>query len=203
MAAAKDPFYAYFSLMSMSAAYVLTDQIKDAKETSRQGTQFFNDNHIRSEGAFCELFYGVALIAEGQMSAGMRIIDEVRTHFRENKRHLFFVVSDLALGKVYSEIAFGPKPSLSVMINNFGFLLKHAPYAGKKAAEYFKKAIAGSEKISSLSLQGQACLDLGLLYKCRRQKQRAKECISQAVELFNKGDARTFLKQAQQELAQL
>ena len=43
---------------------------------------------------------------------------------------------------------------------------------------------------------GQAYLDLGLLYKTKKNASIANHCIDKAVKIFEETNAETFLKQA-------
>ena len=82
-------------------------------------------------------------------------------------------MSEYILGEVNSQIATGPKPSLSIMAKNIGFLVKNVPYATRKAEEHFKNAIELFKEIGMKSSLGQACLSLGLLYKAHKKSDRA------------------------------
>lgn len=202
-AAAKDPHYKHMPLMAMGPAYLLKGQIQEALETFGRAIPFFNTNGIHVQGTLAEIFYGVALIAGGKMSEGMEKIIKARESAIKNKRRLIIVYADYAMGKVYSEIACGEKPSIGVMLKNAAFLMKHLPFATKRAISYFQKAISWAEKLKYISLQGQACLDLGLLYKARNQREKAREYIERAVHSFTVCGATTFLEQAQKTLNSL
>ncbi len=62
------------------------------------------------------------------------------TLFR-NQRRVHYALSEYILGEVNSQIATGPKPSLSIMAKNIGFLIKNVPFATKRAEKHFNKAI--------------------------------------------------------------
>jgi hypothetical protein len=50
---------------------------------------------------------------------------------------------------------------------------------------------------------GPAFLDLGRLYKAKKRNEKARECFSEAVNLFQECDAHVYLKQAKEELMSL
>jgi tetratricopeptide (TPR) repeat protein len=50
---------------------------------------------------------------------------------------------------------------------------------------------------------GQAYLGLGQLHKAKGEKEKARECISHAIEAFEKCEAYVFLKQVKEALAAL
>ena len=106
-------------------------------------------------------------------------------------------------GKMYSQIATGPTPAFSILAQNIGFLVKNAPFAGKKAEEHFTKAIEILREIGANSFLGRAYLDLGMLHKARKSTDQARECISEAIHFFKEGEAEVYLKQANEALDSL
>jgi tetratricopeptide (TPR) repeat protein len=89
------------------------------------------------------------------------------------------------------------------MAKNIGFLVKNVPLAGKKAEEHFNKAIEISKDIGAKFLLGSAYLDLGLLYRARKRADQARECISEAISIFQECEAEVYLKQANEALESL
>jgi len=89
------------------------------------------------------------------------------------------------------------------MTKNIGFLVKNVPFAGKKAEERYTKAIEISREIGAKGLLGTANLDLGLLYKDRKRNDQARECISEAINIFQECEADLYLNQAKEALASL
>jgi tetratricopeptide (TPR) repeat protein len=114
-----------------------------------------------------------------------------------------YAISEYILGKVYSQIAAGPTPAFSIMAKNIGFLVKNVPFAGKKAEEHFNNAIVILKEIGAKGFQGMAYLDMGLFYKARKKTQQARECISEAINIFEECEAMEYLKQAKEALESL
>ena len=200
---ARDPFYSQFPKMALGAGLVYSGQIQKAKDTLGEAIEYFQEHDLGCQTYFCELNLGLALIAEGKMKKGMELMNRARIAVRENHKIFFCVWADLLMAKVYYQLAYGPKPRLGLLANNAGFLVKHVPFASKKAIGFYNKAIEGAEKISALSHLGQACLDLGLIYKFKKRHGQAKEYFERAVESFYTCGAHVFLTQAEAELAQL
>ena len=108
------------------------------------------------------------------------------------------------IGKIFSQIAERAKPmTLSTISKNIGFLLKNVLFANKKAENHFNKAIEVAKEIGAKGLLGQAYLDLGLLHKAKKRPEQAKECISEASNIFKHCGAEIYLKQAKEVLASL
>jgi len=74
------------------------------------------------------------------------------------------------------------------------------PFALKKAEEHFTIAIKTAGEIGAKSYLGQAYLELGQLYKAKGKTEKARECISHAINAFEKCEADVFLKQAREAL---
>jgi hypothetical protein len=108
------------------------------------------------------------------------------------------------LGKFYLQIfqRAGPK-SLSFLFKNISFLAKTIPFADRKAEAYFNKTIEVSKETGAKSILGQTYLDLALLHKTKNRSNQARECISEAIQLFEKCEAGVYLKQAKEIQASL
>ncbi len=82
-------------------------------------------------------------------------------------------------------------------------MVKNVPFAGKKAEEHFDKAIEVSREVGAKGFLGTAYMDLGLLYKALKKTNKAKECLSEAINVFKECEAVLNLKQAEEVLASL
>ena len=108
------------------------------------------------------------------------------------------------MGKVYLQIVQGEGPkSLSFLAKNIGFLMKNIPFASQKAEAHFNKAIEAAKEIGAKGILGQAYLNLCLLHRAKRRKDQARECISEAIQIFEECEAETYVKQAKEALASL
>ena len=81
--------------------------------------------------------------------------------------------------------------------------MKNVPFADKKADAHFNKAIEIAIEIGAKSISGPAYLDWGLLHKAKKRKDQARECISKAIDIFEKCEADVYLKQANEALESL
>ena len=108
------------------------------------------------------------------------------------------------LGRFYLQIVQRAGPmSLSLIAQNIGFLIKNVPFADKKAEGNFNHAIKVAKEIGAKGILGQAFLYLGLLHKRKKKTDKARECISMAVQVFEKCQADVYLKQAKEALASI
>ena len=143
------------------------------------------------------------MIAKGQMQQGMELLENAQKILIGNQRRVYYAISEYILGEVNLQIATGPKPSLSIMAKNIGFLAKNVPFATKKAEEHFNKAIDLSKEIGMNGYLGQTYLSLGLLYKASRRADQARQCILKAIDIFRECEAEGWIKQANEALDSL
>lgn len=82
-------------------------------------------------------------------------------------------------------------------------LLRHVPFASKKAEYHLNKAIEIGEETGANQLAGASYLNLGLLHKAKGRKDKAQECLSTAVKLLGQCGAEVYLKHAKEALESL
>jgi tetratricopeptide (TPR) repeat protein len=201
---AVDPFYSQLSRLNLGLSYLVTNQL-DKAETALEEVLTYSQNFgAGSIGIQASILMGALLIAKGQMSRGLKLLEEGQQDCLENQWRPIYARSEYLLGKVYSQIVEGSGPiSLSTMAKNMGFLVKNVPFASKKAEDHFNRAIEVAKEIGAKGTMGMAYLDLGLLYRTKGKKEQARECISEAIQIFEQTEAEGFLKQAKEALASL
>ena len=200
----EDPFYTQVSRINLGSCFVLNDQLKEAEDILQKAIIF-----CRNFGA--ELFeiisyglLGCVSIIKGDLSRGMKMLEEGRQAFLENEGKTIYAHFEYTMGYVYLQMVEGSgQISLSTIVKNIGFIVKNVPFAGKKAEKHFKKAIEVSEEIGAKYVLGQAYLGLGSLYKAKKRKDQAREYISKAIGIFEETEAEGYLKQAKEALQSL
>jgi tetratricopeptide (TPR) repeat protein len=201
---AADPFYYQIPTFFLGLAYLSNGQIPEAEKALNEVVSFseeFGDEYI---GAPARALLGVVSIAKGNMGQGLKLLEEGQRIFLANRRRCFFAQTELILGKVYMQIVKGEgELNLSTMIKNVGFILKNVPFASHKAEKHFNRAIEVAKEIGASGILGGAYLDLGLLHKIKKRNDRARECISKAIKVFEKCEAKEYLKAAKEALASL
>jgi tetratricopeptide (TPR) repeat protein len=137
------------------------------------------------------------------MKQGFRKFEETQAFLLKNHQKLVYGLSESILGTVYTQFITGPSPSLSTLARNFGFIAKNAPFAEKKAEQHYNKAIMLYREMGAKGELGEALLGLGQLHKAKKRHEKARECFSEAVSLFQECDAHVYLKQAEEALGSL
>jgi tetratricopeptide (TPR) repeat protein len=198
---ALDPFYSQFPKSTLGVAYFFGGQLQEAENVLQSYLNFCEKRGMGS--VTCQYFLARILIAKGHMQQGTNLLENAQKTLIRNQRRLQYAQSEYILGVVNSQIATGPKPSLSIMAKNIGFLVKNVPFAGKKAEEHFNKAIEIFKEIGAKGFLGQVYLSLGLLYKATKRTDQARQCILKSIDIFRECEAEAYLKQANEALDSL
>lgn len=198
---ALDPFYSIFGKLTLGMAYFLKGKFQNAKDVLQSACDFCEKNGIGEILLIANTFLAPTLIAQGHIKQGLEILEDSRQNAISNHRRMTYALLEYILGKVYMQIATGPKPAFSIIVKNMGVLFKNVPFAGQKAVEHFKEAIEVLDEIGAKGFLGTAYLDLGLLYKARKKTNQARECLLEAIKTFKECEAEAYLKQAKEALA--
>jgi tetratricopeptide (TPR) repeat protein len=137
------------------------------------------------------------------MKQGTKLLENAQKAMIKNQRRVHYAISKYILGEVNSQIATGPKPSVSIIAKNIVFLIKNVPFAAQKAEKHFNEAIELFKEIGMKGFLGQVYLSLGQLYKATKRNDQARQCILEAINLFQECEAGTYLKQANEALESL
>ena len=199
-----DPFYSHFPRCNLGLYYLLEGRFQEAEDALEEVLAFSREFGTEFNGSLAYAGLGVVSIVKGHMSHGLKMIEEIIYSFKENESKYFYSLCEALLGRVYLQIVQGEgERSLSTMFRNIGFLVRNVPFAAKKAEDHFNKAIEIAKEIGAKGLQGLGFLGLGHLYKAGKRTEQARECITEAVQLYEQCEAETSLKRAKEALASL
>jgi tetratricopeptide (TPR) repeat protein len=182
-----------------------TGQFQEARSTFEELVEHSEKFGFEWVGAMSQAMKGTALIAQGDLKRGMSLYENANRVFLESKGLWRYVLGNYLIGMVYSKMVRGggEKRNLSFFTRNIGFLIKTVFIARKKAKEHLHLAINTAKGIGAKSILGQAYLELGKLHKAKGKVEKARECISNAIEAFEKCEADVFLKQAKEAMETL
>jgi tetratricopeptide (TPR) repeat protein len=200
---ALDPFYSQFPKATLGMAYFLGGQLQEAENALQSCINFSEKHGVGVLSVICQFFWAPILIAKGHMQQGTILLEKAQKTLIRNQRKVNYALSEYILGEVNSQIATGPKPSLSIMAKNIGFLVKNVPFATKKSEEHFSKAIELFKEIGAKVYLGQVYLSQGLLYKASKRTDQARQSILEAINLFQECEAEVWLIQANEVLDSL
>ena len=186
-------------------SYLASGQLKEAQGTLEEVIEFSKKYGGEWLGQLSLGFQGMALIAQGNLKQGMPSFESAMQVFLERRSLWRYASGHYSIGRVYSKMAQGggEKKDFSFLMKNAGFLIKTLPIAYKKAVKHLNIAIKTAGEIGAKSYLGQAYLELGKLHQAKGKTEKARECITSAIDAFEKCEADVFLKQAREALAAL
>jgi predicted ATPase/class 3 adenylate cyclase len=200
----RDPFISQILKVAYGGWCAIEGRLQEAQDALNEVLAFSQKFGAKAVGLPAKLFLGLVLIAKGNISVGLRMMEDAKKEFLENHNKAYYSLAEYLIGKVFLNIVAGNKSvKPSILLKNIGFLIKNVPFASKKAEAHFKNAIATSKEAGGQSLLGQAYLDLGLLHKAKKRVDKAKDCISEAIQIFEEIEAEKFLKQAKEAMTSL
>lgn len=200
MQVALDPFFEQFPKNVLGVAYLFDGQFNEAEEVFLSAMKFSENRGVGSLSLFCQCFIAPTIIAKGKMQQGIRLLKSVQKTMQESHRRVQYALSEYILGEVYSQLATGQKPSLSILAKNIFFLMKNVPFAAKRAEDHYNKAIKLCRKMGANGLLGLALFGLGSLHKSIGRNDQAKRYIFDAMKVFQECDAVLYLEQAEESL---
>ena len=202
--AARDPLFGHLAKPYLGACYLLTGRTMGAERELREVIDFDERFNIFWFAGSAHLFFAMLKIIKGQMSEGVKAIENLRDRFFADGDIVRYLMTERLLGEVYLKMVEGSGPkSFSLLARNIPFLLSNLPFAESKAQKHLKEAIRGSKEVGYKVSLGQAYFDLGLLHKKKKRTEQARRCLSEAIQLFEQCEAESYLKQAGEALASL
>jgi len=199
-----DPYYSQIPRTMLGYTYVSNRQFDKAEEVLKEVQRFSEKFGAEIIGTAAHGLLGMVLTGTGHLSQGVERLEDVQKTFSEKNRRCLYAASENTLGRVYFEIAHGTAPKdLWMIARNLVFLAKTVPFASKWAEGYFTRAAKAAKDIGAKSILAQSYLNLGLLYKAKDKKDKAKRFLDEAIGLFEQCEADVYLKQARDALASL
>jgi class 3 adenylate cyclase/tetratricopeptide (TPR) repeat protein len=199
-----DPWYSQFPRLSLGLGYALNGQYDKAKEPLEVLTTFCERWGGEVIGSPARGLLGAVLVADGQMSKGVGMLEELRQYWLERGSKWKHFNAEFVFGRLYLQIVERAAPmSFSMILRNLGFLLVNVPTAAGKAEKYFLRAIEAAEEIGAKGALGQAWYDLGELHRLKARRVKAREAFSRAADCFEECGAELSLNKARNRLAGL
>jgi class 3 adenylate cyclase/tetratricopeptide (TPR) repeat protein len=200
----EDIFYSQWPRTFLGMSYLQNEQIKEAEEALREVLSYSQEFGVGVLEHLAYAYLGVVSIAKGQLSRGLEMIEEAINVSNQNGRISISALLEYTLGKAYLELVDRTEPiSFSLMVKDIGFLMESSTSTSENAEQHFHKAIEIAKEIGAKGILGQAYLDLGLLYKTKEKKDRAQECLSEAINIFKQCETEVYLQRAKEALTSL
>jgi len=198
-----DPLFTVWPKLVLANYCVQTDQFQEADEILQEIIPFCQHLGMDYIVTSAQALQGVALIAAGQFSKGLKRIKAGLRVLTANGRFYSRYLLEIGLAEIYFQIATRSRPlKLWSAIKNLGFILKEVPFAKRKARTYLCKIILIGKEVEARGFaQGHAWLNLGLLNQQNGRQEQAQECLREAQRIFGQCNSETGCQQVRQALA--
>jgi tetratricopeptide (TPR) repeat protein len=197
---AKDPFYFQWPKFFMGMCYALEDRFDEAEQPLEEVLTYGKEFGCEALGMAAQVFLAVILVSRGELTHGLRKLKRLAATAETNGRYWAQSVIEHIQGTIYLRLLRRESSlDLKGLVRNLGFLIKTLPQAAGRAEAHFKRAISIASDIGSTNVVGQASLDLGRLYRLKKDTERSRECIDKAIGLFKEIGASVHLENAKKE----
>jgi class 3 adenylate cyclase/tetratricopeptide (TPR) repeat protein len=197
-----DPWYSQFPVMSMCYVCIADGEYQGLQEKLERIQSFSEEHGVEYLGTPAKVLLGAVLVAQGQLGRGMKILEYGAETWLRTGSRLRYAYALLIMGRIYALMAQGGgQIKITTLLRNTGFLIKHAPFAGRKAEKYLSEAIAIAHEIGAKDTVGRARFALGLLHKAKGRRLQARECLTDAIRVFQECGADKYLRKAEEALA--
>lgn len=199
-----DPWLSQFPRLVLALSHVYDSRFEEAATPLEEIYDFSLRYGSEIMGTAARGLLGAVEVARGQMTHGVQVIDEVRRHWLEKQCRWRYINSELILGNIFLRIVQRKSHfPLLTLAKNAGFIARNVPFASRRAEEHLLSAREAARSVGASAMLGQACLDLGSLYKYTGQSEKAAASLTEASELFEQCEADHNLERARAELRAL
>jgi class 3 adenylate cyclase/tetratricopeptide (TPR) repeat protein len=198
----EDPLFSEWAKVLLCMIYLVNNQIDDAAEIIAESLPVCKLLGFGLIETSAQVFHGAVLIAKGQISRGLKILERMRQLFIEEERLFSLYITDATLAEIYFAMATQTHDlDFQTIMKNLFFILTELPFSKSRAEAYLKKVIeVGREVQSQGFLHGQALFHLGELLKLKGKKAPALEYLDEAQQIFQRCGSMTYLKRCQEAL---
>ncbi len=199
-----DPYHAQFAKLLLGMFLVHMREFETAADYLTQVIEYSEKERTEYLKRYANIFLGTALAAQGNLREGISLVESASQEFMEFQRNVLYCLSESILGSIYLQmLQRSGNKSLSFFFKNIGFLIKNIFFVGKKAKRHLTKGIQLARQTGAKGFLGQPCLQMSLLLKLKGQRAKAKECLLEAIEVFEECDFEVHLHRAKELLASL
>jgi class 3 adenylate cyclase/tetratricopeptide (TPR) repeat protein len=150
------------------------------------------------------ILLGLVKCALGELTEGMRMIEEASPWWRENHAMLRLATMETILGNVFlSMVDSGRGVRTTTVLRNLGFLARNLLTAPAVSQAHFTEAIRMWEEMGAIGSAGEGYLGLARLHQVKRRDAEARECITSAIDCFETAGVKTHLRNARELLASM
>jgi len=167
-----DPLFYVWPKLVLASFYIQIEQYQEAEEILREIIPFCQHLGMDYVSVWAQALQGTVLVAQGQLSRGLKMIAEGVRVFSRNGRFLSLYFLEFTLAEIYFQMATRSRRlGFWPTVKNLGFILKEVPFARRKAEAYLNKIIQVGKEIGAGGfMQKHAASRLELLHQLKGPK---------------------------------
>jgi class 3 adenylate cyclase/tetratricopeptide (TPR) repeat protein len=202
MDASPEPYYRSYSAVFLGAALVEANRLDEAEPILDSVEARMSSAGTRGTPSTARAYRALLLFRRGQLGRAFRQLQGIRSAWEQIGAYANCSL-DYTVGTVYARMLRGDaEVSPGVILRNLPFLVSQLPFAYRRALQYFERSLALAREHGMDPFQGRSALQIGLLLR-RRNRDRARAYLSEAVEAFGRTDLGEETAKAEEALRSL
>ena len=198
----EDPLFSLWANTFLGMIYLSHNQVEDGEELIRKSLPICQMLGIGWSATAMQVFQGAVLVAKGQISRGLKMLEGMRQLFIEKERYFCLYLAESIIAEIYFRMAMREENlDFTIIIKNLVFVITQLPFAQSRAETYLKKVIQMGQEVESKGfLHGRALFHMGLLLKSKKNRTAATEYFNSALQIFKRCNSEKYLKFCQEAL---
>jgi len=193
----RDPITKYNAKTILAVSYISTNRRNEASAVLSEIVHYSQLHGLEVLGTSAIGLQSIASVAAGRLGYGLRKAKQLCVAESQNGSMYRYAKGHHFLGRIYmAMLEKDDRPSFSMIIRNLFFVIRNLPIATKMAEKHLLESARIANKIGSLGLEAETCLDLGRLY-LTQNRYKSKQLLLKAASLFRHCNADIFLKQVE------
>jgi class 3 adenylate cyclase/tetratricopeptide (TPR) repeat protein len=193
-----DPQYYCDAKIMLGFSHIADGNVTAAEAITEEMLIFNKQYGFDFMGEAAKTFDGVISLAKGEFQKGLNVLKKAEQRYINNGAKVRVAWQNQLLGRFYLKfVEGGGSISMNSIIKNSIFFLKTIPLAGRKAKHHLEKAIEISNQIGAGMILGPTMLDLGYLYRLKKNSEMAEKYFQRSIKIFRELNNDIYLKKAE------
>jgi len=199
-----DPYHVQFGKLLLGMFLVHMRRFEDAAAYLTQVIGYSDQERTEYLKRYANMFLGTALAAQGNLQAGISLVESASQEFLESQRNVLRSLAESILGSIYLQIFQGSgNKSPALLVRNLGFIVKNIFSIKSKAEKHLSQGIQLAKETGAKGFLGQPCLQMSVFFKLKGESGKAQEYLSEAIQVFEECDLQVHLQRARDMQASL
>lgn len=182
-----DPWYSQFPKLALCYGAISHGKIEGALPMLEQLIAFSDDNGAEFVGEPAKFFLALTEILKGKVIKGLRVMETLLTQWQADGCRLRIMTCGYVMARVYALLYQGARQTADS---------PDAPQIRPMAdscIQWFQTCISEAKEMGALAMQGQALMGLGNAYIELGKIDRARQCLTESIDILEKVNASHYL----------